>query len=337
MTGGVACAVNIEQVERLDPTRVPVGSWARIWVELMRDGLSRPMAVPVLVARGRRPGPTMGITAAVHGNEVNGIPVIHRLFEQLDLSALKGTLVGVPVVNIPGYISQRRRFGEGTDLNDLFPGRPDGPSAQAYVHRFIDRVAHCFDWLVDLHTASFGRANSLYVRADMTDPQIAPMAYLIRPQIIVHKPPADGTLRGCLTERGVPAITVEIGDPLRFQESYIKGTLVGVKAVLSHLGMLPRRKRPVLGPPPVLCERSYWIRTDNGGLLDVLPKVAEPLEAGAPIAQMRDIFGGLIASYHAPESGVVVGRSVNPIAQTGDRVIHLGVEASPEDTRFIRR
>ncbi|MFN3200594.1 MAG: succinylglutamate desuccinylase/aspartoacylase family protein [Bradymonadia bacterium] len=333
----VSCAAHIESVSHLDPSRIPAGSWARLWVTLMEDALSRPMAVPVLVARGRRPGPTLGITAAVHGNEVNGIPVIHKLFEQLDLSTLKGTLVGVPVMNVPGYLNQQRRFTEGADLNKIFPGRPEGPSAQAYAHHFLDRVGHCFDYLIDLHTASFGRANSLYVRADMTDPQVAQMAYLIRPQIIVHKPAADGTLRGSLTERKVPAITVEIGDPLRFQPNFIRTSLIGVKAVLAHLKMLPKRKQPALGPPPVLCERSYWIRTDAGGLLEVHPKLAQPLDAGEPIAQMRDIFGALTAAYHAPEAGVVVGRSVNPIAQTGDRVLHLGVEARADDDRFVRR
>lgn len=337
MTSGVSCATRVEYVDHLDVSRIPPGSWARLWVSLMHDGLSRPMAVPVLVARGRRAGPTFGITAAVHGNEVNGIPVIHRLFEQIDLGSLKGTLVGVPVMNVPGYLGQRRRFGEGVDLNDLFPGRPKGPSAEAYAHRFIERVAHCFDYLLDLHTASFGRANSLYVRADMSQPQVARMAYLLRPQIIVHKPPADGTLRGCLTERGVPSITLEIGDPLRFQQSFIRTSLIGVRSILSFLGMLPRRKQPVPGAPPVLCDRSYWLRTDTGGLLEVFPKVTERIEAGAPIAQVRDIFGGLTAAYTAPETGVVVGRSVNPIAQTGDRVIHLGIPAAESDPRFIHR
>jgi len=314
------------RVDRLDPEALPRDSKVNLLVDLVHDGLGRALQVPVLVARGKRPGPVFGLTAALHGNELNGIPVIHRLFDKLDCNTLRGTVVAVVAVNVPGILLHQREFADGTDLNHIFPGRPNGNVAEVYAYRFVDRIIRRFDRLIDLHTASFGRVNSLYVRANMLDPQAANMAFLQRPQIIVHNAPSDHTLRGTAAELGIPAITVEIGDPLRFQPNYIRSTIVGVRSVLAEMGMLPRRA-VAPGPEPTICSRSYWMYTDHGGLLDVEPKVTDAIAAGQVVGRLHDIFGNLVREYRAPEDGVVVGRSVNPVGQTGARILHLGVVA----------
>ena len=323
----------IPVVQHLDIDALPVGTVSRLWVELARDGFGCPESVPILVARGRRPGPVVGLTAAVHGNELNGIPVLHRLFDRLDCHTLRGTVVGVVVANVPGFHRQSRRFVEGFDLNHHFPGREHGHSADVTTHHLFERVITRFDALLDLHTASFGRVNCLYVRADMTDPATARMAYLQRPQVIVHNPPADGTLRGAAAEQGIPAITVEIGDPHRFQPTYIKRALVGVRAVLMERGLLPRR--PISqGAPPVLCRRSNWLYCKAGGLLTVHPKIVETVTCDEVVATLVDIFGDPVADYRALHPGIVIGRSVQPVARTGARILHLG-ELADETDAFV--
>lgn len=314
----------------LDLERIPPRQTTRVLVELTSDALGRAVQVPVLVARGKRPGPVVGITAAVHGNELNGIPVIHHLFSALEGKPLRGTVVGVVVSNVPGLHALQREFVDGTDLNDIFPGKPNGNVSQIYAHRLLHQIVRRFDYLLDLHTASFGRINSLYVRADMSHPKTARMAMLQRPQIILHNRASDGTLRGEAMELGIPAITIEIADPHRFQPKYIRPTLMGVLSVLAELGMV-RRRPPRPGPPPILCERSSWLYTDRGGLLDVAPQLADRVEEGELIARVRDAFGDLRTEYHAPEAGVVIGKSTNPVGQTGARILHLGVEAAPDD------
>ena len=321
---------NVVISEQLELDTLPRESETRLLIELIHDSVGQPVHIPVIVARGRREGPVFGITAALHGNEVNGIPSIHRLFEQLDLRQLRGTLVGVLVLNIPSYIRQRRRFVDNVDLNRTWPGVPNGNVSQVYTNRFMERVGRHFNYLIDLHTASFGRINSLYVRADMSDPIIAQMARLQRRQIILHNPPSGRTLRGTMAKMGIPAITVEIGDPHLFQPKYINLTTRGIRRVLVHLGMLPRRAIKE-GPPPILCSHSYWLYTDQGGLLTVLPDVTEKVEAKQLIARQRNIFGDLIREYHAPEAGIVIGKSTNPVGQTGARILHLGIIASPEE------
>ncbi len=307
----------------------------RIAVNLAEDAMGRPIRVPVLVARGRRPGPVVGFTAALHGNELNGIPVLHRLFAELEPARLRGTVVGVVVANVPGYLMRQREFNDGADLNHLFPGVPDGNLSQMWAHRLLDRVVSCFEVLVDLHTASFVRVNSLYVRADMTNPATARMAYRLRPEIILHNPPSDRTLRGSAQGLGIPSVTLEIGNPHRFQRRFIKQARLGLLAVLADAGVISRKPLRE-GPEPLLCSGSGWVYTDRGGLLQVLPEILDRVEAGSELAVQTNVFGDVVRRYRAPHDGVVIGRSVDPVGQSGARIAHLGVLA-PEDHGFVRR
>ena len=302
------------------------------WLRLVDNALGRAIRIPVLVVRGARSGPVLGVSAAVHGDEVNGISIIHQLIQRLDPRKLSGTLVTVPVVNVPAFEAHTRHTPHGFDLNLHFPGRANGNAVEVYAHRLLEAVFRKVDALVDLHTASRGRSNSLYVRADMKREATARMAYLQRPQIILHNKASDGTLRGALD---VPAITVEVGNPSRFQRDYIRRAVAGLRAVLGELGMTARRP-VVMGAPPVLCARSRWIYTQEGGLLEVLPGLADVIEADQPIARLVDPFGDVRRTYLAPEAGIVIGRATDPVAAAGARIVHLGVPATDEEV-FVRR
>lgn len=315
---------------QLELDRLARGITYRLQVPLIEDGAGRSVAVPVVVVRGAQSGPTLGVTAVVHGNELNGLPVVQRLVRDVDEAQLRGTLVTVPVVNIPGYLLNQREVRDGQDLNRLMPGKPEGNEAEVYAHRFVNRVMRCFDYLIDLHTASFGRANSLYVRADMKQEPTATLARLIGPQIIVHNEGVDGTLRDAAARMGIHAITVEVGDPNRFQRAMIRSSRAGIHAVLDHLGMLPRAATESVDTEDeacVECSRSYWLHTHRGGVLEVYPKLADEVRQGEKVACLRNLFGDLVHEYTAPETGVVVATSTNPVAHAGARILHLGVVA----------
>ena len=181
-----------------------------------------------------------------------------------------------------------------------------------------------FDYLIDLHTASNGRINSYYIRADMSDDTVKKMAKLQNPQIIVHNPPSDGTLRGTASEMGIPSITLEVGNPNTFQKGLIRDGLTGLHNILGYFGMLDCEVEEH-DEETVLCECSFWMYTDTGGILRVHPKVTELVKKGQIVATMRNIFGDLVKEYFAPEDGVVIGKSVNPINHTGGRILHLGI------------
>ena len=301
------------------------GSISYYWLKLISDPLGNPICIPVMVARGAQDGPVLGVTAAVHGNELNGIPVIQRLFAEIDAQELKGTIVGVPVVNIPSFIRKKRRFNDGVDLNHIMPGKADGSISQVYAYRLIDRLVRHFDYLLDLHTASQGRTNSYYVRADMKNPVTRKMAMLQNAQLIVNNPPSDGTLRGAAEALDIPAITSEVGNPATYQRNMIRSGLEGVHNTLSYLEMIDD---PIIEAkaPPIRCKSSFWIYTDTGGLLSLHVQLLDRVKEGDHIATIRDVFGAVRAEYHAPQDGVVIGRSVSPVNQTGGRILHLGVE-----------
>lgn len=319
----------VPQVERLKLDRMTPSAVHLRELAIAEDGLGRTIFAPVMVARGRKPGPTIGLTAAVHGNELNGIPVIHRLMKGLGAELVRGTVVAVVVVNVPGLLLRQRRFADGVDLNHQFPGLDTGTPAQQYVHAFVERVLPHLDRLIDLHTASFGRVNALYIRADLDDLVAARMAWLQRPEIIVHNPPNDRTLRGTAASMGIPAITVEVGNPHRYQPTYIKRTVSGVRAVLADHGML-RRRRPKVLPPTIVCESSGWLRTQAGGLLTVNPRVTHLVSKNDVLAELVDAFGRPKETFRAPHDGVVIGHSVDPVAPAGTRYVHLGRIAPAE-------
>jgi predicted deacylase len=317
---------SVKRVDRLEIESLPKGQCSRLFIELVENGIGRPIQVPVVVARGKKEGPILGITSALHGNELNGIPVIHQLLEKISLSSLKGTIVCVIAANMPGVLNQQRTFSDGIDLNHIMPGNANGKLSDVYAFELVDRITSHFDYLIDLHTASGGRVNSLYVRADLKLPITAQMAYLQQPQIIVHNPPSDYTLRGVAAEQNKPAITVEICDPQRFQRDPIKRTLQGIRRILNHVGMTQSRPRASRkAKPAILCRKSYWLLADRGGMISVSRKVAEYVKAGDRVATQVNIFGDVIREYEAPEDAIVIGHATNPIGQTGERIIHLGV------------
>ncbi len=312
------------EVKELDIELFPVGEITPGWVHLVNNGIGAPIRVPVIVARGKTPGKTLGLTAAIHGNELNGIPVIQKIFEELRPKDLVGNIVGVLASNIPGVLRGERTFSDGADLNRIAPGNPDGNNSEVYIHRFLNRIIYKFDYLIDLHTASFGRVNSYYIRADMSDEVTARMAMLQAPDIILNIPASDKTIRGSAAEKGIKSITIELKDPHKFQFSVIDEAIFGIRNILYDFGMIPGEAScPV--DDSILCDGSYWLYTDEGGILTIFPHTMDPIKKGQKLAQVRTIFGSIAKEYFAKDDGILIGKSINPINQTGSRIVHIGL------------
>ena len=330
---GLRAQTDIPILSQLELERAPAGQVSKYWVNLLSGSQSLPILVPVLVAKGVEDGPVVGLTAAIHGNELNGIPIIQEVFRQIDPANLKGTVVGVPGLNAVSLQLDVRRFIDEEDLNRNFPGKANGNNSQQYVYWAFDKIVRHFDYLVDLHTASFGRINSLYVRADLTDSTIARMAYWQDADIILQDRgmPSAGqvvaasrTMRAEAVLHGIPAITIEYGDPQVYQSDMTGRGVWGILNLLAGLGLTAGS--PQAPPQPaIVCQRSYWIYTDAGGLLEVPVELRQRLQAGELIGLLRNPFGELITEYRAPEAGIVIGKSTNPNNMQGGRIIHLGI------------
>lgn len=315
---------NIKTIKNLKLDKFKAGEITYKWLHLVSNGIAQPIYIPIIVAKGKKRGPVVGITAAVHGNELNGISIIQRLFSDIDINELSGIVIGVPVVNMPALLNNSRLFIDGADINRIMPGKPNGNVSQVYAYRVLDRIVSTFDYLLDLHTASFGRINSYYIRADLSSKIALKLAKLQEPQIILNAPPSDGTLRGAAADLGIDAITIEVGDPNKFQKGMIKSGLHGIYNTLHFLGMYSDSNITPIANNHVTCQSSNWLYTDIGGVLTVLPDLTDIIEKNQKIAQVRNVFGELLKEYFAPHKGVIIGKSTHPIAQTGSRIIHLG-------------
>lgn len=313
-----------QHIDKIDLDGLAHGQIHKVWLDIASNTLGAPISIPLIIAKGHEAGPTLGLTAAVHGNELNGIPVIQRVIKDIDIENLKGTVIGVPGVNVISLTRRRRRFIDGTDLNHIMPGQEHGNVSEVYAWRFFNKVVKEFDYLIDLHTASNGRINSYYIRADMSDKITAKMAMLQNPEIIVHNPPSDGTLRGAADEMGIPSITVEVGNPNVFQRSMIGSSLIGIHNVMSYLGFTTE---DIIEPesPPIICRTSYWLYTKSGGMVRVLSNARSIVEKDEIVAIQNDIFGDRMDECRAPERGIVIGKQVSPISQSGGRILHLGI------------
>ena len=312
-------------VKSLDILSLPVDAISYVRVRMAKGPLDEPIAVPVLVARGAHAGPVLGITSTLHGNELAGIPVIHRLFAELDTSTLCGTVVAVPVVNPIGFLRYTRGFSDGADLNRIMPGKKGGSASQSFAFALMTRLIAHVDFLLDLHTASFGRVNSVYVRADMNEPHAHRLALLQAPQIIVHNTGPDGSMRGACAALGKPAITIEIGDPQVIDAARTEKALQGIRNTLAHLKMSRAFDVALDDSLPVVCSRSFWMFSKAGGILTVKPAVTAWVRKGEVIAEIHSIWGALIDTVPSPADGIVVGKSTNPVCQSGDRILHIGV------------
>jgi predicted deacylase len=240
------------------------------------------------------------------------------------VNTIIGTIVAIPIANPPGYVLNQRQFNDGVDLNRLFPGKKTGTCSSQFVYLFFNKIIKQLEYLIDLHTASSGRVNSLFVRADMNDPISSRLAFLQNPQIVCHQPKQDKSVRGAAASIGIKSIAVEIGNPYIFQKRFIKHALLGVVHIMSFLKMIPYdvETQDVV---PALCSSHTWLHTDVGGLLTVYPPINTWVKKGQVYGVVHDIFGNVIKEYKAVKTSIIVGKATSPVNQTGDRMILFGV------------
>ncbi|MCB0358716.1 MAG: succinylglutamate desuccinylase/aspartoacylase family protein [Bdellovibrionales bacterium] len=313
----------------IDIETFPTGRKTDFYFPLWKDATGMPLQVPFIVARGSKPGPVLGITAAVHGNELNGIKIIQDVLNDLDLDALHGSVFCAPVVNVPAYRRGQRYFIDGEDLNRLFPGRPQGVPAEQYAYAFCQTFLPPCNFLIDLHTASEGRTNTLYVRADLHSSVARAMAEHVNPQIILHVPGKDGTLRHAAARLNIPAITIEAGNPSVIQGKMVFDGEVGVRNVMTLLGLL--KGEPKITRSPVVCRSNKWIRTTGGGLLETHFRLYDRVTKRQLLAETTDMFGRPLEQYFAPHDGIVIGKAVYPVAIPGTRFCNLGTIGEPQE------
>jgi predicted deacylase len=304
------------------------------------------METPVIVIHGERPGPRLCLVAGVHGDELNGVETVRRLAYAIEPEDLAGTVIAVPIVNLLGFSRGSRYLPDRRDLNRFFPGNPAGSSASRIAHSFFAAVVDNCDALVDFHTGSFDRANLPQVRADLRDPAVVGFTRGFGATAVLHSPGSPGMLRLAASRRGIPAVTFEIGAPLRLQPEEIEHGVQAIQSLMHQMNMVATRRRWT--EPQAVFYESRWVRVDQGGMLFSELALGDRVEQGQLLGRVIDPVSNRSNDVRAPEAGRVIGMALNQLVLPGFAAYHLGVasseeqvvidaaqETGPDDERFL--
>jgi hypothetical protein len=280
--------------------------------------------MPVHVLHGRREGPSMFVTAAIHGDELNGIETVRRLINLKRLKSIAGTLYAVPVVNIYGFTTNTRYLPDRRDLNRFFPGKTGGSLASELAKVLFENIVERCQFGIDLHTGSNHRENLPHLRGDMENEVVLNMAKAFGAPLALTLSGTEGTMRYAAEEQGVKILLFEAGEALRFDEFSIRAGVRGVTSVMEHLGMLTLRKslKKKKIPMQVAHDRT-WCRANASGLFKAKVKLGQRVSKGEPLGAIFDPYGTQHSTVESPKDGVVIGAQSLPTVYKGDAVMHI--------------
>ncbi|NNC38114.1 MAG: succinylglutamate desuccinylase [Hyphomonadaceae bacterium] len=289
------------------------------------------MMLKAFVIHGKKPGPNMFVSGAIHGDEIIGVEIIRRISDMKLLSKLKGTLILIPVVNSYGFLGMSRYLPDRRDLNRAFPGMEKGSSASQLAYIFMQEIVSKCQFGVDLHSGAIHRENLPQIRADLNDPVVKEMANAFGASIILNSNLRDGSLREAAQSVGCHTLLYEAGEALRFDETAIRIGVKGVLGVMRQIGMLPKlkpRKRQIVPIQPV---SSHWLRAPISGLMRASHGLGDAVKKGTVVASIAGPLGEMEEPVLAKYSGVIVGRTNLPIINRGDALFHVARVADVND------
>ena len=281
------------------------------------------LAMPVHVVNGKTDGPRLFVSAAIHGDELNGVEIIRRLLRLPVLKRIRGTLLAIPIVNVHGFLERSRYLPDRRDLNRSFPGHERGSLASRYANLFMEEIVAQCSHGIDLHTGGLHRSNLPQIRANLEDEATARLAEAFGTPVLIDANIRDGSLRQAAMEQGIPMLLYEAGEALRFDEVAIRAGVNGIVQVMRALGMLPESKRKKQPYHPVLARSSVWVRSPDSGILRAMVSLGTQVDKDTLLGVVADPFGERDVEIRSPYNGIIVGRTNLPLVHEGEALFHL--------------
>lgn len=307
-------------------SEIAAGQRKRLRIDIGKSFGGASITLPLMVWRGEEDGPVVGITAAVHGDEINGTGAIRRLIQEKPFKLQRGTLILVPVINIMGFERHSRYMPDRRDLNRCFPGSSHGSLSARLARVVFDQIIKRCDSVIDLHTAAVRRTNFPNVRADCSNPKCVELAKAFGCEVIVDNSGPHGSLRKEAVEHGVPCIVVEAGEVWKAEPSVQDLTLRGISNVLAKLGMTGEEgEQP---PHQITVKETHWIRSEHGGFLQFHVAPGDTVSAGQALATNTSLLGRENEVIRSTQQGIVLGMTTMPAVAAGDPVAHIAVPSS---------
>ena len=302
---------------------IPAGTRQTVGLPVSVLSDHTPVSMSLHVIHGKANGPTVFISAGIHGDEVIGVEIVRRLLRMPNLKSLRGTLIVIPIVNTFGFINHSRYLPDRRDLNRMFPGSKGGSLASRLANLFLTEIVERCDLGIDLHSAAIHRINLPQIRISPDNAYTAELAEVFGAPVILESPLREGSLRGAAKAIGKDILLYEAGEGLRFDEMSVRAGVAGILRVMAHIGQLPAKGIGKAKAAPQRCTSSKWLRAPVGGLLRTFRAEGDVVAKGDVMAVVADPFGEHEAEIVAPFNGIVVGRAVLPIVNEGDAVFHL--------------
>jgi len=280
------------------------------------------LSLPIQVLHGPRPGPTVWLSGAIHGDEIVGVEIIRQVVERVDERTLAGTVIAAPVVNVFGFVAESRYLPDRRDLNRSFPGSERGPLAARIAHLFIEHVVSVSDYGVDFHAGSDDRTNLPQLRGNLDDPETHRVAMAFGTPLVVHSKTIKGTLRETAVKQGKTILLFEGGEPRRFSPRAVDAGVTGTLRALAVLGMIDEAPP---GPParPRVSRHTTWVRATRGGIFRLHVRLGDLVERGQKLGVIAGPAGREGQSVRARATGMVMGHAVNPVVHQGDGLVHI--------------
>jgi hypothetical protein len=308
---------------KIADTTIKPGTQATIQIPVARLYTHTELTMPVHVVHGRKDGPRLFISAAIHGDEILGTEIIRRLIKLKKLKSIRGTLLAVPVVNVYGFLQHSRYSPDRRDLNRFFPGLEKGSLTSQLAGTFMEMVVQGCTHGIDLHAGSNHRANLPQIRAAVDDPETLRLARAFKAPVVINSRMRDGSLRQTAAEMGIITLLYEAGEALRFDEVAIRAGMRGIMSVMQALDMLTSRKPPASEIEPLIVDTTSWVRAPASGILRMKIPLGGRVTKNSKIGEIADPFGGESVDIHSPVSGMVIGRLNLPLVYRGDAVVHI--------------
>ncbi|PYE33219.1 hypothetical protein DFP83_10456 [Idiomarina fontislapidosi] len=302
--------------------RVEPGSHQHVRLPAARLYNDAPLDLRIDVFHGVKPGPVLLLSAAIHGDELNGIEICRQIIQRINPLELAGTLIVVPIVNLFGFIQQSRYLPDRRDLNRCFPGSERGALGSRIAHLFNEELVQKASHIVDLHTGAIHRSNLPQIRVDIDNEQALAMAKAFGSPVILNSKERDGSLRALANSLGIPLILYEAGEALRFDDASINSGVVGVINVLKHLKMLKGRRQG-RRISPVISSRSTWVRAEKDGLVLRKVELGQTVQPEQVLAHVASPHGDDVDVITSPVPGIIIGCTNIPVANEGEALFNI--------------
>jgi predicted deacylase len=301
-------------------------------------GVDPALHIPVAVFHGAWPGPVLALVAGSHGTEYASILALEKLIARTDPTELNGTLIVVPLVNIPSFEQKIVHVNpvDGKSMNRFYPGKPEGTQTERAAYAITREVVERCDYLIDLHGGDLDenlRPYSYWARTGNEKQDAASramvLAFGLDHIIISTDRPRDANasryLETTAATRGKPSITVEAGRAGMVEPEDVEALVNGCISVMRHLKILPGTAAPI--EHPVWIEKVVTLSSDHSGIF--YPKVdrGDYVEAGMKLGILTDYLGKTLGEPKSPATGVLLYIAALPSMKKGDTIANVGVVA----------